>query len=174
MSKSTTGFSLIEIVVVIGIMGLLTAIIYSSFDSSKAGSRDQKRVSDISTIQLALELYFNKNGVYPVSLDTLLEKPVGSSNSYLVEIPKDPSTNKLYNDMSSSNSGYFPITKKDGSDRCVSYQLWTTFEKSNAYLESKRGFNSVTLPGTMYECGTGHNKVNASASVAPLVYDVMP
>ena len=157
-TRKSVGFTLIEIVVVIAIMGVLTLIVYSSFDASKAQSRDQKRISDISAIQLALEQYFNKNGVYPVSLDIL--KP-----TYISDIPTDLINN------------YFPLTKSSDHDvkKCISYQLWTTFERSNQYLDSKKGFDSVdSLPNNYFECGSGHHQMNASLNENKLVYDVMP
>lgn len=161
MSKLVSGFTLIEIVIVISIMGLFTVMMYSSFDSSKAKSRDQKRVSDISTIQLALEQYFNKNGVYPTNLSALVP-------GFISEIPKDPK-GVMY-------SGYFPITRTNGSVNCTSYQLWTEMEQVNQYLDTKKGFNSENLSGytNYFECGNSHPRVDASNTANPLVYDVMP
>jgi len=157
------GFTLIEIMVVIGIMVVLSVIAYSSFDVSKAQSRDQKRISDISVIQLALEQYFQKYGVYPVSLNSLVP-------TYIFEISKDPTTKISYSE------NYFPITKTSSSDYCISYQLWTKFERNNVYLDSKKGFNSSAQPlsNSLYECGSGHNKINASDPSNSLIYDVMP
>jgi prepilin-type N-terminal cleavage/methylation domain-containing protein len=155
------GFTLIEIVIVISIMSVMSVIIYSSFGESRAKSRDQKRISDISTIQLSLEQYFQKNGVYPLTLDEL-------SPTYISSIPTDPTTNIKY------SGNYFPMTKNSGSSYCISYQLWTRFEKNNTYLNSKRGFNSLSLPSGMFECGSLHTPKDASNATNPLVYDVMP
>jgi prepilin-type N-terminal cleavage/methylation domain-containing protein len=165
------GFTLVEIVVVIGIMGLLTALIYSSFDTSKAKSRDQKRVSDVSAIQLALEQYFQKYGVYPVALDDTKFK------SFISVIPQGPNANEVYS--------YFPLTRTIGSSNCVSYQLWTKFELNNAFLDSKKNFNTLSsnlLPANSkalyYQCGgntlTGINADNSTDPLAKLIYDVMP
>lgn len=171
VDKKTKGFTLIEIVVVIAIMGVLTALIYSSFDASRAQSRDQKRVSDISSIQIALEQYFQKNGVYPVQLVDIINPSKGLVPTYMPEIPKDPSTNNDY------SADYFPITKTNGTSNCVTYQLWTRFERSNSYLNSKKGFDSSSLPSSLFECGQSgtHDtaKINASDPANTLVYDVM-
>ena len=155
ISRKTNGFTLVEIVVVIGIMAFLTAIIYSSFDASKAQSRDQKRVSDISTIQLGLEQYFQKNALYPVEL-------------------KDASTTISQDLITTYGSSYFPMTKNSGSTNCITYQLWVKFERNNVYLNSKKGFDSTLsiLPHNLSECGSGHMTENAF--IDPLVYDVMP
>jgi prepilin-type N-terminal cleavage/methylation domain-containing protein len=52
--KINKGYTLVEVVVVISIMAFLSAIIYSSFDVSKAQSRDRQRVSDIVLYKLLL------------------------------------------------------------------------------------------------------------------------
>jgi prepilin-type N-terminal cleavage/methylation domain-containing protein len=159
--KKSDGFTLVEIVVVIAIIALLSSIIYSSFGGQKAKSRDQKRVSDVSSIQLALELYFNKNGVYPLTLASLVP-------TYISSIPTDPTN--IY------ASQYFPITKQQNSAYCISYQLWTKFEVKNTYLDSKKGFDSSgTLPVDTYECGgSGHDSARVNATSNLLIYDVMP
>ena len=158
---SKRGFTVIEIVIVIGIMAMFSALIYSSFDTSRARSRDQKRISDISVIQIALEQYFQKNAVYPQQLSALVP-------TYISTIPTDQ--NNIY------NNNYFPLTKISGSNNCISYQLWTKFELNNEYLLSKKSFNSQAVPTSapyiLYECGTGHNRINASND--QLVFDVMP
>jgi len=159
--KKSKGFSLIEIVVVIAIMGVLTVVIYSSFDASKAQSRDQKRVSDVSAIQLALEQYFYAHGTYPLQLNVLVP-------TYISSIPTDPTTSLDY------GVNYFPITKMQNTDKCISYQLWTKFERSNGYVSSKKGFNSTALSAGSFECGSGHTKINALAPENSLVYDVTP
>ena len=168
------GFTLVEIVVVIGIMAVLSSIIYSSFDGAKAQSRDQQRLADISTIQLGLELYFNQHGSYPQQLGELV---TNSDNvKYVANIPTPPSRA----DEDNYKYNYVPLTKSGvGGTRCVSYHLWTTFERGNANLESKRNFDSTesglgNLPNKqkLYICGSGpYPRIQASSS--PLIYDVI-
>ena len=167
------GFTLVEIVVVIGIMALLTSIVYSSFDGAKAQSRDQQRITDISTIQLALEIYFNKNGTYPQSLNDLVNE------KYIAQLPTPPSKA----DNSDYRYNYVPLAKTSGGTRCISYHLWTMFERENSNLESKKGFNSLPfendnhiglLTNPLYNCGTANYFPNRDASSESLIYDVMP
>lgn len=177
-AKKYDGFTLVEIVIVIGIMGILSVIIYSSFDTSRAKSRDQKRIADISAIQLSLEQYFQKNGVYPMGLSSLVP-------TYISAIPTPPNKGE-----SPYGNNYFPMAKVPGpknSNSCVSYQLWTRFELSNAYLNSKKSFDSTPIAdyrglntsGGFYECvsqGNNHGgaEINAGSVANNLVYDVMP
>lgn len=66
-SKLKKGFTLIELLVVIAIISLLSAIIFASLNSARAKGRDAQRREDIHQLQIALELYFDSNGVYPAS-----------------------------------------------------------------------------------------------------------
>ena len=60
-----TGFTLIELMVVIAIIGILSTILYASFDVAKSQSRDKVRMASLKELQLAIELYKAQNGVYP-------------------------------------------------------------------------------------------------------------
>ncbi len=80
--RQTRGFTLIELLVVIAIIGILASIVMVSLASAKAKARDAKRISDIKTIQLALEEYYTDNLSYPISLAQL-------TPSYLPSIPYD-------------------------------------------------------------------------------------
>ncbi|KKS86715.1 MAG: Type II secretion system protein G, partial [Candidatus Gottesmanbacteria bacterium GW2011_GWB1_43_11] len=56
------GFTLIEIMIAIGILGILTTAGYTSFLGSQKSSRDNRRKVDLETIRQALELYRLDNG----------------------------------------------------------------------------------------------------------------
>ena len=59
------GFTLVEMLIVISIIAILTGIIITNLTGAKGKARDAKRVSDLSHIQLALQLYFDRCGRYP-------------------------------------------------------------------------------------------------------------
>jgi len=59
------GFTLIELLVVIAIIGLLSTLAVVALNNARSKGRDAKRVSDIATIQTALELYFADSNAYP-------------------------------------------------------------------------------------------------------------
>ncbi len=155
------GFTLVELLVIIAIMSVLSTIIYASFNTARAKSRDQKRVSDISLISLALEQYFNRYGQYPVSTSSLST----GGNKFLPYWPVTPNSYSQYN--------YFPIAYSNVSGSpCISYHLWTKLEASSSYLISKKGFSSSPLPTGLYDCGGGHTGINALNT--SLIYDVIP
>lgn len=63
------GFTLIELLVVIAIIGLLATLGVVSLDSAMKKARDARRLSDISQIQKALEIYKDTYGQYPGNTD---------------------------------------------------------------------------------------------------------
>jgi prepilin-type N-terminal cleavage/methylation domain-containing protein len=60
------GFTLIELLVVIAIIGLLSSVVLASLNTARSKARSAKRVSDLHQMVLALEMYYDANGTYPV------------------------------------------------------------------------------------------------------------
>jgi len=65
--KKQKGFTLIELLVVIAIIGLLVTIVLVALDSAKKKARDVRRIADLRQIQIALEMYINKNDTLPIA-----------------------------------------------------------------------------------------------------------
>ncbi len=61
------GFTLIELMVVITIIGLLASTILAAMQDSRVAARDAQRVQEARQLVTALELYRNQNGRYPCS-----------------------------------------------------------------------------------------------------------
>lgn len=57
MKKITKGFSLIELLVVIGIVAVLAALATFNFNTARVRARDAQRKSDLRTLRDAIELY---------------------------------------------------------------------------------------------------------------------
>lgn len=61
----TKGFSLVEILVVITIIGILASVIFSNFGGSQAQARDTDRQSNLRKLEIAIENFRRDNRVYP-------------------------------------------------------------------------------------------------------------
>lgn len=89
------GFTLIEMLIVIGIISLLVAMEGFIYVNSQRSARDGKRKSDLENIRAALEQYRSTNNSYPASLAFNPScTPNGSlndgSNTYMNPLPSDP------------------------------------------------------------------------------------
>ena len=97
---SERGFTLIEIMVVVVIMGILAALIVPKLMGRTDDARIIAAKQDIATVMQALKLYKLDNQRYPTTeqgLQALITKPtVGpaadgwKSGGYLDKLPKDP------------------------------------------------------------------------------------
>ncbi len=59
------GFTLIEVLTVIAIVGLLASVVLVGLGSFRTRGRDTRRIADLRATQNALELYYTKTGQYP-------------------------------------------------------------------------------------------------------------
>lgn len=98
--KHRAGFTLLEVMVVIVILGILASLVVPNLLGNKEKADRQKAVSDIVSLENALDMYRLDNGRYPTTeqgLEALLQKPVNTSSSsdyssrgYIKRLPKDP------------------------------------------------------------------------------------
>ena len=107
------GFTLIELLVVIAIIGILSSVVLASLNSARTKSRDARRIADVKQVQLALELYFDDNVVYPATLAAL-------APAYIATVPIDPQSSVAYT-YAALGSGA----------TCSSYHLGATLEDTN-------------------------------------------
>lgn len=63
--KKNKGFTLIEILIVVAIIGLLASVVLVGLGSFRARGRDARRIADLRETQNALELYYTKYQRYP-------------------------------------------------------------------------------------------------------------
>lgn len=62
------GFTLLELLVVIGIIGVIVSLAAVAYSSAQKKSRDSRRQADMKSVQSALEVYYSENTyVYPTT-----------------------------------------------------------------------------------------------------------
>lgn len=99
-NRQQSGFTLIEIMVVVVILGILASVVAPNVLGNKGKADMQKAVSDIVALENALDMYKLDNNIFPSTqqgLESLVEKPSGSpeprsyrDNGYIRRLPKDP------------------------------------------------------------------------------------
>ncbi len=113
------GFTLIELMIVIVILGVLMGTILPRLTGAQSRARDTGRIADLNTIAQALETYYDDNGQYPgengteYCLNTGEDKISPSLSGYLKaqKVPTPPQSGQK---TLSCTGGYVyaPITSK--------------------------------------------------------------
>ena len=93
------GFTIVELVVVIALIGILTAIALLGLSGFQANSRDQQRFAKATTISEALEKYYTANGEYPAvtavtTTGSTVATKIGVQSKTLI-MPGDAGTNSI-------------------------------------------------------------------------------
>lgn len=108
MINSKRGFTLVELLVVIVIIGVLAGLALVSLQGARKLARDGKRKADLEQIRSALEMYRADNGQYPpidgggwctqISNTTYPEVKNALEAGYIDPVPQDPSYAGTYRD----------------------------------------------------------------------------
>lgn len=155
--KNRFGFTIVEVLVVIGIIAILTVIIFPSISNIRAKNRDAEKVSDIAAIQLGLSLYKNQQGgAYPTDIYSELFRTYVTADS-----------------LATPDGGryiYVPLTRDTNSPiKCTYYHLGIQLELPSAQIDTADTFNSTpksgdpnkTIDGNYSYCGDN------TAGIAP-------
>lgn len=101
LNRFAGGFTLVELLVVVSIIGILLGIAIFGLQGSRESARDAKRKSDIELVRAGLELYKSDCKRYPNSsgFDLFSQTQLAgddsttsctSANTYITAVPKDP------------------------------------------------------------------------------------
>lgn len=106
MQRKQRGFTLLEVMVVIVILGVLASLVVPNLLGNKEKADQQKVVTDISALEQALDMYKLDNSVYPTTdqgLEALVTKPASSpeprnyrNGGYIKRLPQDPWGNNYH------------------------------------------------------------------------------
>ncbi len=91
------GFTLIELIVVMVILGLLASLVLPKFAARQEQARRSTTIAQIGLVEDALELYMQDNGKYPSTtqgLEALVTEPTAPPKprkwmGYMKQLPRD-------------------------------------------------------------------------------------
>ena len=90
------GFTLVELMVVIVIIGLLATVVLINVLPSQDKAMQTKARADIATLEQAMEMYRLDHVAYPEDLNSLAQPPAGGdmthyrTGGYIKKLPSDP------------------------------------------------------------------------------------
>ena len=135
LNKRSQGFTIVELLIVIVVIGILAALVLNSFTGVQARARDTERRTDINAIATQLEVYYNDAGGYPTSAELTDDASGGWVETNLKGFDKtgliDPKGNKL--NASGGSYTYTPApascTGATGATPCTSFTITADMEK---------------------------------------------
>ena len=84
----TAGFTMVEVIVVVSIIGILVSLVTININEARATARDNTRVAGLEQLQVALEIYKAQYGVYP-------DAGCGAGDDWAGPGPQDFSSNVI-------------------------------------------------------------------------------
>ena len=154
--KHERGFTLMELMVVMVIIGILATIVAGNFVQAKLRARDAQRKNDLGQMQRTMEAYYNDYGIYPSFL---------SSDMAWGAIFVDPATevtymNQLPNDPQQPASQFLLLVSTDG----IKYQLFAHLENTKDDDISTHANVTTRLCGTTSYCNYVVTSSNTTVS----------
>lgn len=131
IKQQESGFTIVELLIVIVVIGILAALVLNTFQGVQARARDTERTTDINALHTQYEVYYNDNGYYPTyAVASVATNFPGLDSEAVV----DPNNNTISNGAvpavnSTDNGYYYQANNPVGCDnaapatQCVDYTL---------------------------------------------------
>jgi general secretion pathway protein G len=72
--KDNRGFTLLEILIVLGILGTIMAMVMSRINDSRNRAKVKQASLEMNSWNEAINMYYNDCGIYPASLESLTQE----------------------------------------------------------------------------------------------------
>lgn len=156
LNKNKRGFTIVELLIVIVVIGILAALVITTFNGIQQKGRDTERQTDIKALHGQLEAYYAQNGRYPTSNDlgtnsannvTFIGTNMKGLDKEALRDPKGTSGDfSLLSAPGANKYSYVPSPSgcdNNGTD-CTSYTVTATLEGKidNSSTYSKTSLNN--------------------------------
>lgn len=122
------GFTIVELLIVIVVIGILAALVITTYNGIQQKGRNTERTTDLKAIQGQLEAYYAQNGRYPANSDlgtnsgtnvTFITANMKGLDKEALRDPKAPTGDySLVNGTTATANEYAYAATADGGGAC--------------------------------------------------------
>lgn len=127
------GFTIIELLIVIVVIGILAGLVLNTFRGIQARARDTERQTDINAIATQLEVFHTDNGNYPLAITDASLFPGLDAEAVVA-----PNSGETYTYSPVESDGTTTCT---AAADCASFTLEATLEDDGAGTYTKTSLN---------------------------------
>ncbi len=141
MKRTHAGFTALELLIVIGIIGIIIAIALVGLTRARQKSRDDSRISNMRIVQMALEDFKTACRNYPNALNPAADNCMFAQGSvtfkdFLSQIPANPNSTPFL---------YYAYANASDPTQCIGYHLAVELEMQNhGAFANDSDFNSAS------------------------------
>ncbi|HYF96982.1 MAG TPA: prepilin-type N-terminal cleavage/methylation domain-containing protein [Patescibacteria group bacterium] len=145
LKRKQSGFTIVELLIVIVVIGILAAIVITTFTGVQKKGRDADRKSDINAIYSQVEVYFAQEGKYPslaqLNSSTFRNASLKGLQDDALTDPKGSAATLV--DGAAANSYSYEVTPDncDNNDGgtvgdCTGFTLTATLEAGGTFVKT--------------------------------------
>lgn len=144
LQKDQRGFTIVELLIVIVVIGILAALVITTFTGIQQKARNTERNTDVKALHGQVEAYYAQKGYYP-SLTDINDSSWRSSNMKGLdqEALKDPKgTGYTVASSAAANTYSYAVTNSSGGSceaddtTCTTYTITATLEGGGTFTKS--------------------------------------
>lgn len=144
LKQNNKGFTIVELLIVIVVIGILAALVITTFTGIQQRARNTERQTDIKAIHGQVEAYYAQNGRYP-TLDNMNDATFRTANmkGLDVEALKDPKgTAGTLAGTAAANVYSYNVERSGGgtcdntTNDCAQYTLTATNEGGGTFTKT--------------------------------------
>jgi len=151
MKTKQTGFTLIELIVVIGIIAILAAIVLVALSMAKKKSDDTGKIRALQEVRSALQLFNTDKGYYP---------PTANYRTDIIN-------NKYITEINITGLKYIALPPYCTDTTCNSYHLGVSLENSNNNVLTVDKDSSNGFEGKSTNCGNVQSTIDTCYDIEP-------